>query len=268
MNLRQTGGAALIALSVCAGEIAMSTETPDYQVIHEIDDVEFRRYEPYIVAETFVGNEYDANGAGNEGFRRLAGYIFGNNRRRNEIAMTAPVTQSTARQSQKISMTAPVNQSAESNGWTIQFMMPSGYTLDSLPEPVDSRIRFREVPARLVATVRYSGRWTESNYRQHERVLLDTLASVGVEPSSAPVLARYDAPYIPSFLRRNEVMVEVDQLPLGLPTGAANASATSRPTLAPVSDSRNATRSAISSSFSPRGAISGSSSGFGAPPFE
>lgn len=177
----------------------MAIEQPDYTVIDQLgDDVEIRQYDPYIVAETLVANNYSFEAAGNEAFRRLAGYIFGNNRRGDEIAMTAPV-----------------NQMGNEAGWRISFMMPAGFTLKTLPQPVDRRVKLRQLPGRLMAALRYSGGWGESKYRRKESRLLAAVAEAGAEISGAPEFARYNAPFIPPFLRRNEILVPLATMPMG-----------------------------------------------------
>jgi hypothetical protein len=170
-------------------------------------DFELRRYPVRVVAETFVAGDFDD--VGGEGFRRLVGYIRGRNRSRDSIAMTAPVGQEAA--SEKISMTAPVTQEALSGSYRITFVMPAGYTLASLPEPLDERVQLREEPARWMAAVRYGGTWRRSRYQEQRRRLEAWIAERGLSPSGTPaVWARYDPPFMPWFLRTNEVLVEVE----------------------------------------------------------
>jgi hypothetical protein len=184
----------------------MPYEQPRYAVEDRRPDLELRRYEPYLVAETEVeGNQAQA---GNEGFRRLAGYIFGSNHGSKKLAMTAPVTQAPTR----IAMTAPVTElraRGASDRFLIQFMLPSELTLATVPEPMDERVRFREIPARHVAAIRYSGSWSERRYREQLQRLLDAIARERLEPVGEPIWARYDPPFKPWFLRRNEILVEV-----------------------------------------------------------
>jgi hypothetical protein len=150
---------------------------------------------------------------GNQAFRILAGYIFGDNRRREKMEMTAPVNQRPATEDgENIGRAAPVTQEsgAGDRAYVLSFVMPSRYTLETLPEPVDSRVRLGREPAKLMAVRRYSGRWTWANYRKNEGALLRALAGAGLRPVSAPVYARYNSPFSLWFLRRNEVMVEVE----------------------------------------------------------
>ena len=183
----------------------MSYETPSYVVVEEIGSVEIRRYEAYLVARVAVDG--DLEGAGNKGFRILAGYIFGGNSGGNRLAMTTPVTQEAVRD-ERISMTSPVAQQEGHDGHLVSFMMPSGRALDSLPAPKDARIGFAEVPARQLAAVRYSGRWSRSSYQRHLRELESTLLEHDLVATGEPIWARYDPPFKPPFLRRNEVLTE------------------------------------------------------------
>ncbi len=194
-----------------AGGNAMSLEQPQYTVVHRDGDIEYRQYEPYLVSETVIENAADYKAAGNEGFRRLFRYIAGGNQSRAKIAMTAPVAQTPA--SEKIAMTAPVQQSDSEDGWRVAFMLPTQYTLATAPVPIDPRVRVREVSGRLMAVLRYSGRWTERNFEKKRDALMDALDQESIAPIGDIQSAMYDAPYMPPFLRRNEVMIEVDRLP-------------------------------------------------------
>ena len=189
----------------------MAYEQPRYAVLKRFDDFELRQYEPYNVAEADVTGDFEA--VGNEAFRILAGYIFGNNQGGRKIAMTAPVDQVPAIPSgEKIAMTVPVVQSPQAEArstFTFTFMMPSEYTLDDLPRPNDPRIRLRRVEARLMAARTYSGTWSQERYRDNETVLLRAVEAAGFNPVGAPVFARYDSPFTLWFLRRNEVLVPI-----------------------------------------------------------
>lgn len=185
---------------------AMATERPAYVVVEQRDGFEVRDYAPYLVAETEVTG--DRSEAGNAGFRILADYIFGNNRGARKLAMTAPVAQAEA--GAKIAMTAPVTQAAKAGDrYVVQFMMPSQYTLEDLPVPNDERVVIRQVPARRMAALRYSGTWSESRYQEHLASLRAALEREGLVPVGEPVWARYDPPFKPWLLRTNEILVEV-----------------------------------------------------------
>jgi hypothetical protein len=184
----------------------MALEEPKYTIAKEDGDIEIRLYEPYIVAETVVDTA-DFEEASNVGFRRLAAYISGGNKTQEKLSMTAPVT---TEQSQKIAMTAPVETEQRGTSLRMTFMMPSDFTLESLPIPNDSTVTRRHVPARKLAAIRFSGRWTEENFREHTDELLTWIHKEGLTVSGAPVVARYNPPFWPSFLRRNEVLIPVE----------------------------------------------------------
>lgn len=189
---------------VLLGGDEVAYESPRYRVVETIGDVEIRDYEPYLVAETVVDGSLE--GAGSQGFRILAKFIFGDNRQSTKIPMTAPVTQAPS-ESKKIAMTTPVTQERSGDQYAIQFMMPSKYDRESLPKPNDPRIEIREVASRTLAAIRYSGRWSESNYETQLRTLQTTLRNAGYEPIGEPQWARYDPPFKPWFMRRNEILV-------------------------------------------------------------
>ncbi len=191
----------------------MSYEGPRYAVLHRSGNVEYRQYEPALLAETVIEGSPSFDAAGNEGFRRLFRYIAGGNTSRSRIAMTVPVSQ--ARQGEKIAMTVPVRQAVADNGWRVAFMLPGTYTLDTAPVPADPRVRVIPMPGKLLAVLRYPGRWTESNYVTHRDELLANLAKAGIRTVGEPVLSRYNGPLSIPFLRRNEVSVEIDRLPGG-----------------------------------------------------
>jgi hypothetical protein len=183
---------------------AMAIGEPEYTVVRTYDAFEVRRYEPYIVAETVVNAA--AEEAGNQGFRILAGYIFGQNKGERKIEMTAPVAQTPT----KIAMTAPVAQSATSSGYIVQFAMPREWKLDTLPEPIDSRVVLRAMPARTIAVLGYSGTWSQTRYEEHLKTLQDALAQAGLRWHGDPIWARYDPPWKPWFWRRNEIWLELE----------------------------------------------------------
>ncbi len=189
------------------GVNAMATEQPKYEVLQRYADFEVREYGPVVVAETEVTGEQSE--VGNQAFSLLAGYIFGNNHGAKKIAMTAPVTQA-PRDGTRIAMTAPVAQTKTGEQrWSVQFTMPSAFTLDTLPAPKDARVQLRQQPARRVAVVRYSGTWSQRNYDEHVETLRAGLRREGLEATGAPTWARYDPPWTPWFLRTNEVQLEV-----------------------------------------------------------
>ncbi len=203
----------LAALTLLVHSTAMAIEEPSFRVIERDGAFELREYAPYLVAETRV--EADFESAGNLAFRRLFGYISGDNTAQQKIAMTAPVTQSRSNErGTKIAMTAPVAQQADGSGYRVAFIIPAKFTLDTVPQPTNPEVEIRAVPARLVAAWRYSGRWTAANYQQHEVDVRAAIAERGLEVAGDPILARYNPPFMPAFLRRNEVLIPVHR-----PTG-------------------------------------------------
>ena len=173
----------------------MAYESPTYRVEERIGDIELRRYEPYLVAETLVDGSLER--AGNGGFRLLAGYIFGGNK-------------TSDGDSTKIAMTTPVTQDRVGDEYRVRFMMPTRYTDESIPTPKDPRVRISDVGPQRLAAIRYRGRWTRDGYERHLRKLFDTVSHAGYTAVGEPVWARYDPPWTPWFLRRNEVLVALD----------------------------------------------------------
>jgi hypothetical protein len=186
--------------------IRTGTAEPSFTVQRRVRGVEIRRYGPRIAAETTI--DADEEKARSEGFRRLAGYIFGGNTAKSKIAMTAPVAQ---QQSEKIAMTAPVAAARDDRGqWVIRFFTPAEYTMDTLPTPNDDRVRLVDVPAETVAVLRYSGIASPAAVATHTEELLTTLRDNGVEPNGEPFSWFYDPPWTVPFRRRNEVVVGVE----------------------------------------------------------
>ncbi len=188
-----------------AGE-AMAIEEAAYKVASKDNQFELRDYAPHILAETVVEGTLEE--AGNKAFNRLFRYISGDNRTRNKVAMTAPVSQEPT--GEKIKMTAPVGQQRVQERWAVSFMMPATYTLETLPAPDDPKVTLRQVPARRIAAVRYSGFWSEKNYLQNKLELESWIHEQGLTIAGDPVWARYNPPFTPWFLRRNEILIPVD----------------------------------------------------------
>lgn len=187
----------LLAIFVMLGGGAvMAYEEPEYGVVKEYDTFELRRYEPYIVAEVEMTGDFDE--VGGSAFRKLFGYISEDDRPQGEIAMTVPVIQQ------------PTTDAEERKNYRFAFVMPEGYELNDLPVPEDTEIRLRDVPTRLMAARRYSGTWSEERYRKNEQILLESVRRAGLTIVGQPIFARYNAPFSLWFLRRNEVLVEID----------------------------------------------------------
>ena len=191
----------------------MAIEEPKFESLRKEDKVEIRRYGPVIVAETIVDGDMDS--ASNRGFQLIAGYIFGNNER---IAMTAPVVAEAQSSAEKIAMTVPVSiepqiaddsKMAGAQRWRIHFVMPSQYTLATLPKPLNPQVKLREIPAKTYAALTYSGFNTESKVQENTDQLLDWLKTQQIETIGKPQLARYNPPWTLPFLRRNEILQEI-----------------------------------------------------------
>jgi len=194
--------ATVVAIAIAWAFPGIAYERPAHQVELRDGAFEIRRYPAVVVAETVVGGDFEASG--DDAFRRLAAYIGGENRAKRSIAMTAPVTQD---QPERIAMTAPVTQTSRGNRHRFAFFMPAAYELETLPTPLDSRIELRVLPERRVAVVRYRGGWSESRYRSELERLRAWISAAGLASSAAPIWARYDPPFMPWFLRRNEIWI-------------------------------------------------------------
>ena len=165
-------------------------EEPTYSVVQKTDQFEVRQYSPYLVAEVVVPGP--ASEAGKQGFSLLGGYIFGKNKGERKLEMTAPVTQA-----------------ATPGGFLVQFVMPKGYTLATLPEPLDASVKLREVPGNRVAVIRFSGSWSQSLYEEKLETLRGALSAAGMVTVGEPVSSRYNSPFSLPFLRRNEIWLNL-----------------------------------------------------------
>jgi hypothetical protein len=200
----------LVALTISAAlagaSPALAIEEPNHTVTASEERFEIRTYPALIAAEVRVSGSREQ--AANEAFRILANYIFGANRTRGQIAMTAPVTQ--ARNGEKIAMTAPVTQTeADGGDWQVQFFMPREWTMDTLPTPNDARITLSTLPGRTLAVVRFSGFATQGALASNEERLRTWLVRRGTPATGTATYAFYDPPWTLPFLRRNEVMLEI-----------------------------------------------------------
>ena len=186
------------------GPIVSNVEHPKYKVAERSGNIEIRDYAPMIVAEAQVkGERREAIG---KGFRIIADYIFGNNTAAQKVPMTAPVTQ---QGNEKIAMTAPVTQQGSDNTWRVRFIMPSKYTMETLPKPNNPAVELKEIPAKRFAAIRFSGMAGEDSLKRHTKELEDFLSANTLTPLSPPTYAFYNPPWTLPFLRRNEVLVEI-----------------------------------------------------------
>ena len=198
----------MLLLPFCVGScVTVGIEKSKYAVVEKQGKFEIRQYEPQIVAETIVDAGFED--ASNVAFRRLFDYISGDNRKKESIKMTAPVSQKS--ESEKISMTAPVNQQRSEGKYAVSFLMPGKYTMETLPEPLDTNVTLREVPARKIAAVRYSGTWSRKRYESHRNQLEEFIGEKKLTKTGEEAIwARYDPPFQLWFLRRNEVLIPIE----------------------------------------------------------
>lgn len=181
------------------------SEKAQYKIESLDGDFEVRQYAPRVHAETVL-NAAPWKQSLNEGFDRLAKYIFGGNSRQLKIAMTAPVM-----------VTVGATDRATR---TVAFKIPDSEPFETLPTPEDRQITLRRIPARRVAALRYNGRYGQEMPAQKRQELLTYVRAAGLLPIGEVTFAGYDAPWTLPLLRRNEVQVELSTLP-GLPHPAA-----------------------------------------------
>ncbi len=204
--MKKTAGILLAIASILTGATeTMAIEEAKYTVVKKDDNFEIRDYTPHIVAETLVVGSLEE--AGSKAFKILFGYISGENRSRKKVEMTAPVSQQA--DPEKIKMTAPVGQQRREDKWAVSFMMPASYSLETLPEPENPRVTLRQVSSRRMAVVRYSGFWSEKGYIENKSKLESWINDNGLKIAGDPLWARYNAPFTPWFLRRNEILIPI-----------------------------------------------------------
>lgn len=197
--------AGVVAIGAAAwGPVASNVEQARYETMASDGEIEIRSYAAMIVAETEVtGARKEAI---NQGFQRIADYIFGNNTPNQKVAMTAPVIQ---QPSETIAMTAPVTQEAVGTAWKIRFVMPAEYTMDTLPRPTTDTVTLKQVPGKRLAVIRFSGTADDAMLEQKTKALQNYLEKHQLTPRATPVYAFYNPPWTLPFLRRNEVMIEI-----------------------------------------------------------
>lgn len=198
------------------------TETLAYEIEKKDSDFEIRKYSDHILAHVDVEASFDD--AMGIGFSILAHYIFGGNTKRSSIEMTVPVeeekssqripmttpvTEESLKESERIKMTTPVEEETTGNIHRISFIMPVKYTLDTLPEPEDDRIKFEEVKEERMAALRFKGRVKEKLALEKIEEMKEWLQKNNLSAKSNFVVAQYNNPAVPGFLRRNEILVEI-----------------------------------------------------------
>jgi hypothetical protein len=195
-----------ICLSACSTFGIRSADEPRYQVLTEEGPIQIRHYPLLVVAQTEVNADY--KNASGLAFQRLAGYIFGNNKKQQAISMTAPVIQQ--QQAERLAMTAPVLQQKSGAVWVITFVLPQEYSLSAAPIPLDSAVLIQEIPDKKVATLRYTGSLSEQGIEEKSAELTDWLSQQHYQAISPPRSAAYDPPWTLPFLRRNEVHIDIE----------------------------------------------------------
>ena len=194
----------------------MATEEPKYTVLEQSEPFELRAYAPMIVAEIKVKGDLDS--ASGDGFRQIAAYIFGQNKVSEKIAMTTPVTMEPRENSQstKIAMTTPVMiepdqdpKKGNAQEWTVAFVMPAEYTMETLPRPLNSQIEIKEIPGEKKAVITFSGFYDNKKVNEMTQTLEFWIKSKGLEVLGKPQFARYNPPWTLPFMRRNEIMIQV-----------------------------------------------------------
>jgi hypothetical protein len=197
------GAIALLAIAAAtAGTIMSRVEQPEYKVTSSEGSIELREYGAMIVAEAEVKGERKA--AITEGFRLIAAYIFGANKPSAKISMTAPVQQQAK---QTIAMTAPVTQKASDGDWTVSFIMPKGWSMDTLPAPTNKRVKLVPVPAKRMVVIRFSGTADDRSIATKTAELRKYAADHTLSVIGEPALAFYNPPWTLPFLRRNEIIL-------------------------------------------------------------
>lgn len=213
-TLKANISAVLLLIVLLLARNTYALEKPDYDVLLELGKIEYRLYKPYIVAETVV-KDPDYESALDAAFERLLAYISGDNLASSKISMTAPVQM--ARTGVELESTSPISSSQTPEGIRMAFMLPSEYDLQSAPSPLDDTVVVKELPERVVAAIRFSGRWTERNLTSNEAILLENIKEEKLETVGPSVFAAYHPPFMPPWFRRNEILFEVTGLPSSLP---------------------------------------------------
>ena len=192
--------------AVLLGPIISRVEQANYVVVKTAGAIETRDYAPKIIAQTQVSGARQE--AISKGFRAIADFIFGNNTASAKVSMTAPVMQQ--QQSEKIAMTAPVMQQAkDGDKWTVAFVMPDKYTMETLPKPNNDAVTLIQIPEQRFIVIRFSGRATDKNIQNHTDKLNAYIKNNNIEAISAPQYAFYNPPLTLPFMRRNEIMREI-----------------------------------------------------------
>ena len=197
---------AFILIALVFTGVAMATEEPKFTILEKEPPFEVRAYAPMIVAEVQV--EGDLDSASSQGFKLIAAYIFGQNQVNEKISMTAPVVvEDQGPKSAKIAMTAPVGIESTAGKWTVSFVMPAEYTIDTIPKPLNPQVQLRQIPVLKKAVVSFSGFYDNQKVAEKTSELEQWMKTRNLYANGAPNFARYNPPWTLPFMRRNEVMI-------------------------------------------------------------
>ena len=197
---------AVILAAILWGPIVSNVEQAKYDVVEAHGAIEIRDYAPMIVAEASVPGDRET--AISDGFRMIADYIFGNNTASQKVAMTAPVIQQPG---EKIAMTAPVTQQSAEGDWVVRFVMPSEYTMQTLPKPNNPQVSLEEIADKRFAVIRFSGLAKPKTLEKQTKELEAFMQSHNLQAISEATYAFFNPPWTLPFLRRNEVMIEINR---------------------------------------------------------
>ncbi len=195
-----------IFLTGCSVFGIRTADQPTYQVLNDDGHIQIRHYPALVVAETEIMADY--KNSSNQGFQRLADYIFGNNQKQQKMAMTAPVIQE--QQTETLAMTAPVFQQKSGDVWLMAFVLPKGYSVLTAPVPNDQAVIIKELPEKKVAVIQYTGSLCEAGIEENAETLKSWLTQQGYKALSPSRSAAYDPPWTLPFLRRNEVHIDIE----------------------------------------------------------
>ena len=196
----------LVFIALTLTGAVMATEEPKYAVLEKESPFEIRSYAPMIIAEVQV--EGDLDEASSQGFRLIAAYIFGQNQINEKIAMTAPVTvEDQSAKSGKIAMTTPVVIESNAGKWTVSFVMPVEYSMETIPKPINPQVQLRQIPAVKKAVISFSGFYNTQKVAEKTLELEQWMKSRDLQGLGSPNFARYNPPWTLPFMRRNEVMI-------------------------------------------------------------
>jgi len=183
-----------------------TADEPNYQVLNNYGHIQIRHYPALVVAQTEINADY--KNSSSQGFQRLAGYIFGNNKKQQKMTMTAPVIQE--QQAETMTMTAPVIQQKSGSVWLMAFVLPQGYSVATAPVPLEPTVLIKEIPGKKTAVIRYSGSLSEQGIEVKSEELKNWLGKQGYKAISPSRSAAYDPPWTLPFLRRNEIHIDIE----------------------------------------------------------